>query len=326
MTSTELPEVHAFIERAAVQSAIPLWEHMDRLVPERPIAPVSPTQWRYDELRPMLMEACDVVSAADAERRVLMLVNPQLLAAGAAAPTLYAGLQVLLPGETAPNHRHTATAIRFVIEGHGAVTSIGDLDVLMEPGDLVLTPSWAWHDHTHGGERPVVWLDALDIPMVNLLAAGFAERADRSAVGGAWKDEPTDSTRYHFAWKDVEAVLRQRAATGDVSAVDGVVYRYTNEADKPLTPTMSCTARWMPGGFRGCAARRTGNTVFHVVRGHGTTSIGDTDFHWSPGDVFVVPSWCTFRHTNGHANDEAVLFAFSDDVVLQTLGMYREEF
>lgn len=322
MTAVSEQQAATFGERAARHSALPLWEHMKRLVPEQPHTPVRATLWSYRQLRPMLLEACEMVSTEDAERRVLMLVNPELTAEGAAAPTLYAGLQVLLPGETAPNHRHTASAIRFVIEGHGAVTSVGGVAVPMEPGDLVLTPSWAWHEHTHAGEGPVVWLDALDIPIVNLLSSGFSERPTMDHDIRVNDNVPP---RLHFPWAEVEATLRRRAAAEPPSPVDGIVYRYTNEPEGSLVPTASCTARWLPGGFRGLTARRTGNTVFHVARGSGRTFVGEDVFEWSPGDVFVVPSWVPFRHANDSGRDEAVFFAFSDDTVLKALGIYREE-
>ena len=142
---------------------------MSSLVPEKPASPCVPTIWRYAELRPWLLESGQLISAAEAVRRVLILENPGLPGSSAITQSLYAGLQLILPGEVAPSHRHTQSALRLIVEGSGAYTAVEGERVTMHPGDFIITPSWTWHDHGNAASGPVVWLDGLDIPIVRIL-------------------------------------------------------------------------------------------------------------------------------------------------------------
>ena len=174
-STTQTPERAAFYRRAAEHSLAPLWEVLHGLVTPTPRTPCVPALWRYDEIRPFLMEAGRLITAREAERRVLILRNPGMQGQAAVTRSLFAGLQLILPGEVAPAHRHTQSALRFVIEGKGAYTSVDGERTTMHPGDFIITPSWTWHDHGNDGDGPMVWLDGLDIPIVTLLDASFAE-------------------------------------------------------------------------------------------------------------------------------------------------------
>src|SRR5215213_4951790 len=160
----------------------PLWEVLHALVPPQPASPCVPALWKYDEVRPFLMRAGDAITAEEAVRRVLILENPALRGQSAVTQSLYAGLQLILPGEVAPSHRHVQSALRFIVDGKGAYTTVGGERTTMYPGDFIITPSWAWHDHGNEGiegvAEPVVWLDGLDIPMLRFFDAGFAENDD----------------------------------------------------------------------------------------------------------------------------------------------------
>src|SRR5712671_6164098 len=175
-STTQSPQRAAFYQRIAGHSLAPLWEVLHGLVTPTPQTPCVPALWRYDEIRPFLMEAGSLITAREAERRVLILRNPGMQGQAAVTRTLFAGLQLILPGEVAPAHRHTQSALRFVVEGEGAYTAVDGERTTMHFGDFIITPSWTWHDHGNPGEDPVIWLDGLDIPMVAFFDAGFAER------------------------------------------------------------------------------------------------------------------------------------------------------
>jgi quercetin dioxygenase-like cupin family protein len=186
MASTEPSSARSdYYERIAAQHLRPLWEVLHSLVPEQPKPRCVPALWRYADLREPLMEAGRIISAEEAVRRVLILENPALPGASSITGTLYAGLQLLNPGENAPSHRHTQSALRFVLEGQGAYTSVDGQRHYMSPGDLVLTPAWTWHDHANEGSEPVIWLDGLDIPLVRMLDAGFCESPVEPAMSAA---------------------------------------------------------------------------------------------------------------------------------------------
>src|SRR5688572_25832833 len=162
------PERRAFYERLHGKGVAPLWEVLSTLIRPKPAPQASPVLWRYDEIRPLIMEAGRLLTPQEAERRVLVLENPGLPGQSKITGSLYAGLQLILPGEHAVSHRHVASALRFVIEGAGAYTAVEGEKTTMHPGDFILTPSWTFHDHGNPGAEPTVWLDGLDVPIVNL--------------------------------------------------------------------------------------------------------------------------------------------------------------
>src|SRR5215468_4904540 len=169
-----------FYARLQAKSAAPLWEVLSDIVRKDPRTAVQPAFWRYDELRPFISEAGRIITAEEAERRVLILENPGLQGMSRITQSLYAGLQLILPGEIAHSHRHTASALRFILEGSGAYTSVDGERLSMKPGDFILTPFWSYHDHGNPGTEPVVWLDGLDIPTVNMFDTSFLERKSES--------------------------------------------------------------------------------------------------------------------------------------------------
>ena len=339
-------------ERQAYYAALrplhlsPLWEQLHALVPLQPNTPCVAAHWRYDELRPHLMRSGTIISAAEAVRRVLVLENPALPGLASVTQSLYAGLQLILPGEIAPAHRHTQSALRFVVEGRGAYTAVNGERTTMEPGDFIITPSWTWHDHGNEATGPVVWLDGLDIPLVRFLDAGFAENAsaERQAITqpeghnfaryGAnmaplREGSPHGATSPIFSYPYARSrdVLARLLRDGAVDAWDGAKLRYIN----PLTggaptPTMAAFLQLLPAGFEGKPYRQTDGAVFSVVEGRGVAIIGDgaaqRSFAFGPRDHFVVPSWHTLRLAAG---DECVLFSFSDRPVQIATALWREQ-
>jgi gentisate 1,2-dioxygenase len=323
-----------------------LWEQLHALVPPQPSTPCVAAHWRYDALRPHLMRAGSIISAAEAVRRVLVLENPALPGLASVTQSLYAGLQLILPGEVAPAHRHTQSALRFVVEGRGAYTAVNGERTTMEPGDFIITPSWTWHDHGSEAAGPVVWLDCLDIPLVRFLDAGFAENladdqqpitrpeGDNLARYGA-NMAPLRETSPHGATSPIFSYpyarsregLARLQRNGPVDAWDGVKLRYINPASGGApTPTMAAFLQLLPAGFDGRPHRQTDGTVFSVVEGHGVAVVGDgagaQRFEFAPRDHFVVPSWQTLRLS---AIDECVLFSFSDRPVQNATALWREE-
>jgi gentisate 1,2-dioxygenase len=171
----QTPERNAYYTKIGESNLAPLWEVLRGLIVKEPRSVAQPVLWRYDEIRPYIMQAGKLITAKEAERRVLVLENPGLRGKSQITNSLYAGLQLILPGEVAPAHRHSQSALRFIVEGHGAYTAVDGEKTLMEPGDFVITPSWTWHDHGNDSQEPMVWMDGLDIPIVAAFDAQFAE-------------------------------------------------------------------------------------------------------------------------------------------------------
>src|SRR5208282_2353999 len=179
MNDTVIAHRQQFYDQLGPHSLAPLWERLHTLVTRAPTTLAVPILWDYDNVvRPYLMQAGSLITAREAERRVLILENPGLRGHTSVTHALFAGLQLILPGEVAPAHRHAQSALRFIVEGHGAYTAVEGERALMEPGDFIITPSWTWHDHGNETSQPTVWLDGLDIPIVRLFDASFAEPAN----------------------------------------------------------------------------------------------------------------------------------------------------
>ncbi len=316
----------------------PLWERVMRL---KPGTAAVPAMWRWVEVQPCLMRACELITTSEAERRVLMLENPALHGTTFITTSVFAGLQIILPGEIAATHRHTPNALRFIVEGEGAYTAVDGERTLMRPGDFVTTPGWTWHDHGNLGKEPVVWLDGLDTPYANLLGAHFREDypqetqpvarpdGDAGARYGAnllpleHRPRGRASPILSYPYERTREALVRLARTGDPHPAHGCKLRYSNPATggHPF-PTMAVFMQWLPKGFAGNRYRSTDGTVFCVVEGKGAVSIGDTRWEFAPHDIFVVPSWEFCRL---HATADCVLFSYSDRAAQEALGFWREE-
>ena len=335
------PEREAFYGRLTTRNMQPLWEVFAQRFPPQPKPEMTAALWRYDEMRPLLMEAGRLLTPEEAERRVLVLENPGLPGTSQITNSLYAGLQLILPGEQAPCHRHAASALRFVLEGTGACTSVEGERATMHPGDFILTPSWTYHDHANPGSEATIWLDGLDMPIVNLMDTAFGEHypgkgspnsveeGDSLARFGA-NMLPVDFTTtrpssplFTYPFSRSREALDRLYRHGPVHPSHGVKMRFVNPATggAPM-PTMAAFMQLLPAGFSGAPYRQTDATVFCGVEGRGRTRIGDTTFEWGPRDVFVAPSWMPVAH---EAREDAVLFSMSDRPAQQVLGLWREE-
>jgi gentisate 1,2-dioxygenase len=336
------PEREAYYRKIAAKDMQPLWELLSGIQANDPQAPEVPAIWHYADVRPMLMEAGSLITAREADRRVLVLQNPAF--AGQKLPrvthSLYAGLQLIMPGEIAPSHRHTQSALRFIVEGSGAYTAVNGEKTHMKPGDFVITPSWTWHDHGNETEVPMVWLDGLDIALVDMLNAGFFEAfgEDKFPLD---RSEGDSNVRYgagmlpdgyghnghtspilNYSYDRTREALDKMARQDDYDECHGLKMRYIN----PVTgewamPTIGTCIRLLPKGFATRPYRSTDGTVYIAVEGNGRTVIGGTPYDWKEHDVFVVPSWRSHHH---EAADESVLFSFSDRPVQEKLGLFRE--
>jgi gentisate 1,2-dioxygenase len=334
-------EREEFYGRLDQHDTAPLWAAMARLVTPQPCPAYVPYVWRYDKMRPLLMEAGRLITAKEAERRVLVLENPGIRGVSQITQSLYAGLQLIMPGEIAPSHRHVASALRLIIEGHNAYTAVDGERITMHPGDFILTPSWTFHDHGNPGVEPVIWLDGLDVPIVNAFTTSFAQNypAERQAITrregdtakrfGAnmlpleYRAASKSSPLFCYPYDRTREALDTLFRNGPVDPRHGVKLQYVNPVDGgPPMPTMGAYMQFLPAGFSGDVSRATDGTVFCAVEGHGKSLVDGQEIHWAPHDVFVVPSWSEVRHM---ASEDTVLFSFSDRPAQQALGIWREQ-
>jgi gentisate 1,2-dioxygenase len=341
-TSPELvAQREAFYQELGKLSMGALWNVLgDALTPEPRVKSV-PCLWRYRDVRPYVLRSGELVTAEEAERRVLMLLNPGLPGKIAATATLYAGIQLILPGEVARTHHHTPSAIRFIIEGEGAYTTVEGEQALMSKGDYLTTPNWTWHDHGNESDRPMTWLDGLDIPFVIGLDAVFYEefpelrqpvdkpmddsiRRWGSNLRPTWQQPSgSHSPILNYKWSATRGALH--ALRDDAgSPYDGIIMEYINPyTGGPSLPTMAAYLQLLRRGEHTQAHRHVASTVYHVAEGGGYSIVAGQRFDWEVGDTFVVPAWSWHEHAS--ENGEAVLFSFSDRPILRSFGLEREE-
>ncbi len=338
--TTALPRQDLY-RRMDKHNVAPLWEVLHALIPNQPVTPCRPALWKYREIRPYLMEAGKLITAKEAVRRVLVLENPGMRGESCITQSLYAGLQLILPGEIAPSHRHTQSALRFIVEGSGAYTAVDGERTVMHPGDFIITPSWTFHDHGNPGAEPVVWMDGLDIRIVQLFGAQFHElyseevqpvaRSEGSATAryghglaplGAMPPFGRTSPIFNYPYARSRESLERLAKEQDPDACHGWKMQFVN----PLTgghamPTIAAFIQLLPARFSSRPYRSTDGTIYSVVEGGGTVTIGSEKFALEPRDSFVVPSWTAASFETAA---ETVLFSFSDRPGQEAMGLWRQ--
>ena len=339
-TLEDLPA--SFVQSLADIGSVPLWPNLAAALPQgRPFHATLPHLWSYKKFRPLLLEAAKLTTIEQAERRVLVFSNPGLdIDTMRATPTIYMGMQLLLPGEVAPSHRHTPAALRVIVEGSGAYTAVNGEKCFMEKGDVILTPQMMWHEHGHQGTAPVMWLDILDLPLISALEASMAEPGpdynmddlpdkskshyrrsgllpcDRSA------DKKQANPLLRYSWQEVRAALNDMAAgiSGDATAKLAYVNPETGE---PCLKVLGLSAERVAAGQAVGVKRQSASAAVHVLEGRGEIEIDGVSFTFEEGDTLAIPTHASVQYASTGLNDTYLLHA--DDAPLHRfLGIYQE--
>lgn len=320
----------------------PLWPQIRNALPHgEPLPVTKPFLWSYEKIRPLMLRAGELTPVEKAERRVLMLCDPgRGKTAMQATGSIFCGLQMLLPGEKAPAHRHTPSAARIIVEGEGAYTIVNGEKCIMEHGDLILTPGGCWHDHGHEGKDPVIWLDALDLPVFRFLEATYAEEAPLQAPANrpdssqveyaeagliparAYRDPYPKYPLMRYPWVRTEEGLRKLAEYTPLG--EPVEMHYVNPTSgMPVLPTMGFTAMMLRPGEHAKPPIRSASAVFHVVKGSGTSTVNGERFVWKQGDTFSSPVFARIQH-QAQGDAPAFLVRIHDAPLQHKLGYYEE--
>jgi gentisate 1,2-dioxygenase len=290
----------------------PLWDRYRNLVSREPISPNSSLHWQWQQMQPLIERAVLETKPEDAERRVLLLTHPGFQGRAATTNNILGGLQILQPGETAHAHRHTLGALRFVMQGQGAVTSVDGNHCDMAQGDLIVTPSWRWHEHVNQGSERLVWFDCLDLPLVQHLNTVFFEPCVDSTMNRKGLSSTDDQFRYPWAF------AKQQLNDSKPFADGTKLFKYPQK----WMPTLDCQLQSIPASCQTKFVRLTSSAVFVVVEGEGRTTVGDITHYWKTNDVISLPHWQWIQH---QASSNAILFSVTDKPLLTMLGYSREE-
>jgi gentisate 1,2-dioxygenase len=328
-----------FCGALAARDLQPLWKLARQLMPQVPLPTTRAWLWKWDDVLPLAKRAGELITLErGGDRRVLALANPGLQGLPYTSTTLWGAFQYLGPHESAPAHRHTPNAIRFVLTGSGVYTTVNGDACEMEPGDLILTPNWNWHDHNNRSAEPMVWFDGLDLPLVTTLEAVFFEnhpdqlqpveghnRSEQQFRGAGLREMGASAPAAHspllrYRWQETERTLE---ALHQMRGGAMISLEFINPlTGSPVVSTFACEMHRIYPGARTASRRKTGSSIYVVFHGSGRSVINGVRFSWGPGDVFVTPSWASVDH---EAEVQADLFAISDRPVLQALHLDREE-
>jgi gentisate 1,2-dioxygenase len=342
----DTPELRTYYAELERLDAAALWTVANKIEPWQPKSPSVPVIWRYRELREHVLRSVQLVSAEQAGRRVIYLNNPGRHDVAAAVGWLYSGLQVMHPGELASAHAHSASALRFIMEGSGAFTIVDGKKMTLGRNDFVLTPNGTYHEHGVSADgSPCIWQDGLDIPLMNALDAGFYQvhpdlqqpithpvdtptatwaAAGLLPHGQTWNHGYSPLLKYE--WAPTYEALARYARVTDGSPFDGVMMDYVNpKTGGPVMKTIGASMQMLRPDEHTTAHRHTGSAIYQVAKGSGFSVIGGQRFDWTERDIFCVPSWAFHEHANASASDDACLFSFNDLPVMHALGLYREE-
>jgi len=345
--------------RSADTSLVGLWDVVHEVEVKEPKKAFAPHLWKWAEIRPLLIDAGMSVPLAESDRRVLILSNPSVFPKHHSTNTLYVSCSIYNGGEQASVHRHTPNASRFVLEGSGGYTNIEGERCSMSRGDLIITPNGTWHDHGNDGTEPVLWVDVLDLPLVEALGAtsfefdyfeknagGVTEKKAVQAVSASAEHSinlygtgglrPTfvshqrgegnrGTPMFVYRWEQTRKALEaMRDYAGSPS--DGIMLEYVNPVNgEAVTTTMSFSVQLLRGGQATRSHRHTSSAAYCCLSGRGKTVVGSTVMEWGENDLFVVPSWAPHHHVNLEPGRDAVLYSVSDAPALKRLGLYREE-
>lgn len=331
-----------YYDRIGTHQLAPLWEVLKGLVPPEPKSRAVPHHWKFAEIRPLLIEAGGLVTTEEAERRVLVLENPALKGQSRITATMYSGVQLVMPGEIAGAHRHTASALRFVLESEGGYTSVASERTIMQRGDFVITPNMAWHDHGQENKKPIIWVDGLDLHMINFFEAGFMDQGNEK-VQTLGKRTGDSEARYgsgmapmaggspfgittpifNYTYAKSRAALMGIAEGGEPDPHLAHTLRYINPLDGGWAmPTIATWLTHIPRGFETRAQRATDGRTIVCAEGEIVLDVGGKTFTLGESDIAVVPAW-TWHSLR--ANKNAVAFTFSDRSAQEKLGIWREE-
>jgi gentisate 1,2-dioxygenase len=272
-----------------------------------------PMHWRYADAKPALDAAGRLIDTSQAERRNLILANSACPGGLDALRTLMCAYQLILPGEVARAHRHSAHALRVILDAQGAFSVVNGKKHPMETGDVVLTPGGNWHEHGHDGDRPAYWIDILDVPLTCLFEtwrfkahpAHFQENVECAAAS------PFLFTAHAIAHRLDEAEADPRGLHGPRTVLEA-----------PSMPTLELAVERLEAGFGTRRYVSNANRLFCIMSGSGVTSVGSETYRWNPGDVIAAPAWNQVKH---QAETDARIFSCSDEPMLRFANYYTFE-
>jgi gentisate 1,2-dioxygenase len=342
-------DVIAFNDQLEQQNLGPLWSSIHQLNTIEPKPKPIPYLWKRELIEKNLKIAEKLLEVGKgADRRALFLINPGMkdlkpVGWGGATQTLYAAIQAVKPGEVAPAHRHTTTALRFIIKGQGAVGTVQGEKITFEPGDYLITPTWAWHGHENTGNETVYWMDCLDSPFTLYMNVCFTEFHSEKLQPS---NVPNDYSSKRYEGGMIRPISDRKASIAPLGRYkweqtkrgldglsqlepdpyDGFAVEYINPSNgKDANNRIGARMQKLAPKFNGKAHRHVHSNVYHVFRGSGYTVMQGVRFDWAEGDFFAIPAWTWHEHVNTSETEDALLFSTNDLPIMEAFDFEKLE-
>jgi gentisate 1,2-dioxygenase len=342
------PEMEVFHQEVSKDGFEPLWMAAPAVMLREPKSKPIPYIWKWETIERHMQKAAKIIDFNNGgDRRVLMLINPGMrdlepYGWGATTQTLSVCVQILLPGEEAPPHRHTQTAIRYITNGEGAYSGVDGEKVYMCEGDYVITPKGLWHEHEHEGAEPMMWMDCLDTPLIYYLHGTFFEPSPvkkqtitrKPSVdkyqGGMVRPladhHPSPAPLPVYRYISTLDALKGLSDNYEPDPVEGYVVEYINPSNgQSANENIGAWLQKLPIGFHGKAHRHVNSVVYHIKEGKGYTLIDGVRFDWEKGDYLVIPTWAVHEHINTSETEEAILFSTNDIPIFERMDLQKVE-
>lgn len=320
-------------------------------------AKALPYIWRYADIKPILYEAAELITMEDSERRSVVLLNPGLDPVRAAVSSMYIAYRLNDPREIMPPHAHSINAVRIGLTGKQNFTGVEGEDITFGPGDLVLTPAEAQHNHGNHGDDFAVNVSVLDLPLCEFLnaaefdhsfeevkdgkrvspdeqAAHYDEEYSRKVYGRAGlrprfidhnRGTGRHSPMYVYRWDETRSLLDDlRHHDGSPWDAISIEYRDPVTGRTPY-PTMTFFGQLLRPGEKTLPQKQNASQVCIGFEGAGKTIVGGQEFDWVPFDSVAVPGGIWYQHENTSATEDALLFVASDEPTLRALGWHRRQ-
>ena len=316
-----------------------------------------PFQWKYSEIEPLLYEAAELITMEDSERRSIVLVNPGMAPVRATVSTLYTAYRLNDPREIMPPHRHSINAVRIGLTGTQNFTGVEGEPISFGPGDVVLTPADAWHNHGNHGDDFAVNVSVLDLPLTEVLNAASFEHDYREEVDGKLVSRREQSARYSDDYSHrtygigglKPRFIDNRRGTGKHSPMyvyrwnrtlellngfrdhegspwDAIMVEYIDPiSGRTAYPTMTFFGQMLRRGEKTLPQVQNASQVMFPFHGKGYSIVGGKRFDWQPFDAIAIPGGEWYEHCNGSDADDAMLFVASDEPTLKALGFYKRQ-
>ncbi len=320
MTLDKSAEKETFEKNLLENNMKPLWANFKNIVTVEPETKYIPNLWSFAKCYPILIHSTKQISIKDAERRVLILENPGSNGDFSANHAIYSGLQIVLPGEIAPAHRHSQSALRIVLQADDAITKVDGIEINMRRGDVILTPAWTVHSHENRGSIPAIWIDILDIPTVNFLGCSFLENGD---INNQLYSAKYSLDKLHFKYQNWREKIFLMYNSIDNNVKNDIQLCYgIHTGEFPSLPSLSSSLNLISGKNKLPWQRTTESLLYVILEGNGVSYVGNEKFNWQAGDILVIPPWYPFKH---ELNGNAVMILISNKPILEKLFLLRTQ-